>query len=97
MADEVDYVLEGEGYSVVEGERHDWQAGDLLLLPVTQGGVEHQHFNTDPEQPAEWIAFIYWPFFDHGGCEIIQIESSPLYEAYIARKASQAQSFRAGE
>ena len=91
------FILAGKGYSVYDGERHDWEAGDLLLLPMTPGGIEHQHFNTDPEQPAEWIAFIYWPFFDHGGCEIIQIESSPLYEAYIARRQNAAQAFRAEE
>src|SRR5436190_24386272 len=39
------YVLEGRGYSIVEGQRCDWKAGDLLLLPITPGGVEHQHFN----------------------------------------------------
>jgi hypothetical protein len=27
------YILEGEGWSEVDGERHDWEAGDLLLLP----------------------------------------------------------------
>jgi mannose-6-phosphate isomerase-like protein (cupin superfamily) len=91
------FILAGKGYSVYDGERHDWEAGDLLLLPMTPGGIEHQHFNTDPEQPAEWIAFIYWPFFDHGGCEIIQIDSSPLYEAYIARQRNAAQAFRAEE
>jgi gentisate 1,2-dioxygenase len=86
------YIRTGSGYSIIDGERYDWQAGDCMHV---QPGAWHQHFNTDPEQPAEWIAFIYWPFFDHGGCEIIQIESSPLYEAYIARKQNQAQSFRA--
>jgi hypothetical protein len=89
------FILAGRGYSVYDGVRHDWEAGDLLLLPMTPGGIEHQHFNTDPEQPAEWIAFIYWPFFDYGGCEIIQIDSSPLYEAYIARKQQTARAFRA--
>ena len=39
------YVIIGKGYSVVDGERVDWQAGDLLLLPIKPGGVEHQHFN----------------------------------------------------
>ena len=40
------YVIIGKGYSVVDGERVDWQAGDLLLLPIKPGGVEHQHFNS---------------------------------------------------
>jgi hypothetical protein len=91
------FILNGRGYSVYDGERHDWEAGDLLLLPMTPGGIEHQHFNLDPDDPAEWIAFIYWPFFDHGGCEITQLESSPLYEAYLQRQRQSADSFRAGE
>ena len=28
------YVLEGKGYSIIEGERKDWEKGDLLLLPI---------------------------------------------------------------
>src|SRR5262245_13987428 len=39
------FVLEGEGYSIVDGERVDWEAGDLILLPTKPDGVEHQHFN----------------------------------------------------
>ena len=35
------YIIEGEGWSEVDGERHDWEAGDLLLLPLKPGGVEH--------------------------------------------------------
>src|SRR5919205_62851 len=58
------YVLEGEGYSVVDGERHEWEAGDLLLLPLKPGGVEHQHFNANPGTPCTWVAFIYTPLWD---------------------------------
>ena len=36
------YVLEGVGYSVVDGQRIDWSKGDLVLLPLRPGGVEHQ-------------------------------------------------------
>src|ERR1700719_2851203 len=42
------YVLEGRGYSVVDGERKDWEKGDLVLLPMKPGGVVHQHFNLNP-------------------------------------------------
>ena len=28
------YVIEGKGYSVVDGERVDWAKGDLVLLPL---------------------------------------------------------------
>jgi mannose-6-phosphate isomerase-like protein (cupin superfamily) len=51
------YVIEGKGYSVVDGERVDWGPGDLLLLPIKPGGVEHQHFNLEEGKPCRWIAF----------------------------------------
>ncbi len=38
------YTMEGEGYSVVEGERTDWKKGTLIHVPGPQ--TIHQHFNT---------------------------------------------------
>ena len=75
------YVITGKGYSVVDGERIDWQAGDLLLLPIKSGGVEHQHFNLQPGQDCRWIAFSYMPFFDHVASEFTQTEVSPLFKS----------------
>lgn len=60
------YVIEGEGYTVIDGEKLEWQAGDLLLLPIKPGGVEHQHFSKDPSKPTRWMAFIYEPFWYAG-------------------------------
>jgi hypothetical protein len=74
------YIIEGEGYSVVEGERHDWEAGDLLLLPVKPGGVEHQHFNKDDAHPAKWIAFISASLFEFGASEMVQLENHPDFK-----------------
>ena len=74
------YVITGKGYSVVDGERVDWQAGDLLLLPIKPGGVEHQHFNLQPGADCRWIAFSYMPFFDHVASEFTQTENSPLFD-----------------
>jgi mannose-6-phosphate isomerase-like protein (cupin superfamily) len=73
------YVLDGRGYSVVDGERVDWQKGDLLLLPMRAGGVEHQHFNSDPERPALWMAFIHMWLREHVASEMTQTEVSPEY------------------
>lgn len=71
------YVLDGEGYTVVDGERYDWQAGDLLLLPVKPGGCEHQHFNASADKPAKWLALIYKPFHDEVGSGLEQQENAP--------------------
>jgi mannose-6-phosphate isomerase-like protein (cupin superfamily) len=75
------YVIEGRGYTVVDGERFDWEKGDLVLLPLRQGGVEHQHFNADPEKPALWMAFIHDPIRDYVASEMTQTEVSPEYKA----------------
>lgn len=69
------YVLDGEGYTIVEDRRVDWEAGDLLLLPITPGGVEHQHFNKTKDRPARWIAFIHRPMQDALGSLVVQIEN----------------------
>lgn len=50
------FVIKGRGYTVVDGERYDWKEGDLILLSIKKGGVEHQHFNID-DKPSKWVAF----------------------------------------
>lgn len=56
------FVLDGDGYTILEGQKLAWKKDDLLLLPIKPGGVEHQHFNNHPDKPARWLAFIYWPY-----------------------------------
>ncbi|MDP2727454.1 MAG: cupin domain-containing protein [Dehalococcoidia bacterium] len=69
MAEELVYVLEGQGYDLhweeaaPQGEghaqrqpqpaRYDWQQGDTIYIPVN---VLHQHFNLDVERPARFIS-----------------------------------------
>ena len=71
------YVIDGKGYSVVDGERIDWEEGDLLLLPIKPNGVEHQHFNSDPGKPCHWVAFLHVPIMDYLATEMAQVENSP--------------------
>lgn len=75
------YVIKGTGYTVVEGERIDWKPGDLLLLPVVPGGVAHQHFSEDPDEAAEWVAFIHRPMHDAIGSYVEQVEEAPDFGA----------------
>jgi quercetin dioxygenase-like cupin family protein len=75
------YVIDGKGYSVVDGERVDWEKGDLLLLPLKPQGVEHQHFNLDPEKPALWMAFIHQGTREYLASEVTQTEPSPEWKA----------------
>ena len=44
--DAVFYLLEGEGYTEVDGARHAWKAGDVMTLPVFAKGVVYRHVNT---------------------------------------------------
>lgn len=37
------YVLEGSGYSEIDGQRHDWEAGDAVHVPPRM--TLHEHFN----------------------------------------------------
>jgi quercetin dioxygenase-like cupin family protein len=75
------YVLEGKGYSVVDGERWDWEKGDLILLPMKPEGVEHQHFNLQPEKgPAIWAAFINIPIQEYLASDLQQTEASPDFK-----------------
>jgi quercetin dioxygenase-like cupin family protein len=74
------YVLEGKGYSVVDGERWDWEKGDLVLLPMKPEGVEHQHFNLDPDKPSVWAAFINVPIQEYLASDLQQTEASPDFK-----------------
>ncbi len=47
------YVLEGEGYSDVHGQRIEWKAGDALYIPVW---AWHNHVNTSKTQRARYLA-----------------------------------------
>ncbi|MBI3975359.1 MAG: cupin domain-containing protein [Armatimonadetes bacterium] len=52
------YILVGRGYSIIqkEGEpptRIDWEEGDMFSPPLW---AWHQHFNTDSQRPARYLA-----------------------------------------
>ena len=73
------YVLDGKGYSIVDGERVDWKTGDLVLLPMKPEEVVHQHFNDRPE-PSVWVAFYSIPIIEHIAAEMEQMEESPEFK-----------------
>lgn len=75
------FVLEGRGYTTMNGKRYDWETGDLLLMPPNPEGVMHQHFNLDEGQGCKWVAFIYTPFWNAVSGEMTQGENSPDYKA----------------
>lgn len=44
--EEVNYILAGNGYSIIEDQRYEWKRGDALVIPVF---AWHQHFNAGKE------------------------------------------------
>jgi hypothetical protein len=71
------YVLDGEGWTTVDGVQHHWKKGDLLLLPIKPDGVSHQHFNAREDKPAKWLALIYEPFREILAEDMQQVKPSP--------------------
>ena len=75
-------ILEGRGYTLVDGVKHEWEEGDVLNLPLRAKGIIVQHFNTDPEKPVRFVAtepnWIECTYVDRGsGFE--QLEDAPEY------------------
>lgn len=50
--EETNYVLQGEGYAIVEDSKYEFKKGDVLVIPVF---AWHQYFNTGKE-PALFIS-----------------------------------------
>jgi len=63
LYEEVNYVISGRGYSVIEDRRYDWAAGDVLCIPVFGW---HQHFNTGAE-PARFLVHHSRPLMENLG------------------------------
>lgn len=74
------FVVDGDGYTTVNGEPLNWTKYDLVLLPILPEEVEHQHFNRDPNNPAIWCAFIFHGMLRETGYNITQNERSPDFK-----------------
>lgn len=70
------FVLKGKGYTTVDDVRFDWDAGDLICLPIKRGGVVHQHFNLDGK-PSRWLALINNRIIEFAGRFMEQKIESP--------------------
>jgi hypothetical protein len=82
QGNQVIVILEGQGYSMIDGVKYPWKAGDLVMLPLRVDGVIVQHFNTDPETTAKFIAteanWLECTTVDRG-CGFEQLEDAPEY------------------
>jgi gentisate 1,2-dioxygenase len=75
-------ILEGQGYTVIDGVKHPWKAGDVVNLPLRSNGIIVQHFNSDPVKPAKFVAaepnWLECTTVDRG-CGFEQMEDAPEY------------------
>lgn len=76
-------VLEGSGYTEVDGVRHDWVADDMIGIPIREHGVTYRHVNTG-DRPARMV--VVWPNFDsalgpEAGVAMDVLEAAPEFAA----------------
>ena len=60
LCEAIIHILEGRGYSVINGERYDWEAGDTIFIPPLSW---HKHVNTD-DKPMRFVAAWSVPLFE---------------------------------
>ena len=49
------FVIEGRGHTLLDGVQHDWQAQDIVQIPLRRDGVKVQHVNDDLRRPVRLI------------------------------------------
>jgi quercetin dioxygenase-like cupin family protein len=54
------YILEGHGHDIHDGQRYEWQAGDVVAV---HNDSVHQHFNDDPDRPARVLIMKSKPLY----------------------------------
>jgi gentisate 1,2-dioxygenase len=77
------FILEGKGYTLLDGVRHDWQAEDLVNIPIRAEGVVVQHVNADPRRRVRFVSadlnLVDILGVDRGA-ELEQIEPAPDHD-----------------
>jgi mannose-6-phosphate isomerase-like protein (cupin superfamily) len=68
LYEEINYVMSGSGYSIIDDRRYDWKAGDAMSIPVFGW---HQHFNTGSE-PVRFLVHTTRPCMENFGHMVVQ-------------------------
>ena len=79
------YIKQGRGYSVIDGKRYDWEAGDFICVPYF---AWHRHVNTG-DQEMHYIACTTQPFSRAMGVAVYEDERYPEYWVF-AQKGDEA-------
>ena len=69
------YVIEGKGWTEIEGERIAWEAGDAVYIP---SWAWHRHQNTSDTAPAKYIACENAPQLQNLGVALREEEGRDL-------------------
>lgn len=80
------FIVEGRGYTMLDGVKHAWEAGDVVSLPCKRDGIIVQHFNSDPQKLAVFLAVEPNLFAATGvdrGCGFHQLEQSPDHKPMV--------------
>lgn len=54
------YIMKGKGHEIHDGQRHDWEAGDAV---VVENACVHEHCNTESDEEAHVLVFKAKPLF----------------------------------
>jgi gentisate 1,2-dioxygenase len=81
-------VLEGAGYTMLDGVKHAWKAGDVINLPLRENGIVVQHFNPGDVTVKFVASEMNW--FECSsvdrGCGFEQLEDCPEYRELKAKE-----------
>lgn len=70
------YCISGEAYTVIDGVRYDWKAGDCLMVPSLSW---HQHFNASDTEVMRYYATSNWPMTVSAG--LGNLEDHKLFDS----------------
>jgi gentisate 1,2-dioxygenase len=75
VGEEIFFVMDGQGYSILNGVRWDWAKNDVICVPIV---TTQQHFNSDLEKPALLLSVRskLYSFIGHGGVEHLEDAST---------------------
>lgn len=83
QGNQIFYIWNGKGYTVMDGVKHDWETGDVVQIPLRPMGVIYQHFNSELKNPVRLISVevnIVSALGMDRGCGFEQLENCPEYE-----------------
>lgn len=87
------YIMKGHGFSLIDGVRHPWEAGDFICVPVF---AWHKHYNLSAEEELWHMAVTTGPFGMAMGHALYEDERYPEYWIYAQRGEEAMQSLIPG-